>query len=327
MISVIVPIYNVEKYLRKCLDSIVNQTYKNFEVIMVNDGSTDGSEELAKQYLIDNRFRLFNQSNQGQGAARNLGIDMSKGDFICFVDSDDYISTQYLENLWAALINNKADIVQCGVQRVWEDGRSANLHPDSLKYKEYSDIKTYIQAAAFSVCDKLFKKELFHGLRFPKGIKFEDFALSPQVYERAKKIVFIPDLLYFYRWRKDSTTTSVKIQPDILKAQHLLENSKFGERNRDILEIFFIRQVMGSLLWSMMLCNESKVKIIEIIDEGIKKYPDLKESINDRTIGTGKTIWGRLLVEGRYNLAIIYAKLYNYNYIVIRHFYRLLKIK
>lgn len=325
MISVIVPIYNVEKYLKRCLDSIKNQTYTDFEVVMVNDGSTDASADIAKQYLLDNRFKLFSQHNQGQGAARNLGIEMSRGIFICFVDSDDYVSTEYLAILLKTLKKYNADIVQCGVQRVWEDGRSVNLYSNSISYKEFADVKSYIRTAAFSFWDKLFKKELFQELRFPLSIKFEDFALAPQVYERAKKIVYVPDYLYFYLWRNNSTTNSVKIQPDILKAQHILEESDFGKKNNDILGIFFIRQIMGSFIWSMILCDEPPTKIKAIIKEGLRKYPDIRKSINNTTIGTGKALWGRLLIDGHYNLATIYAKLYNFSYLAARVIYRFLK--
>ena len=325
MISIIVPIYNVEKYLCRCLDSIKNQTYTDFEVIMVDDGSTDTSAEIAGKYISDSRFKLFSQQNQGQGAARNLGIIKSKGDYICFVDSDDYVSHEYLSTLMNALVKSEADIVQCGVRRVWDDGRNVKLRSKSLTYTEYTDPKSYIISAPFSFWDKLFKRDLFDGLGFPIGIKFEDFALAPQVYERAKKIVYIPDCLYYYFWRNNSTTNSVKVQPDILKGQRILEESDFGKRNKDIIGVFFIRQIMVSLLCSMVLCNEPKKKIRDILEDGKKKYPDLKEKINDRTIGTRKTLWGRLLINGNYNLAKVYAKTYNYSYITARRLYRLLK--
>lgn len=325
MISVIVPIYNVEKYLNRCLDSIKNQTYTDFEVLMIDDGSTDRSQEIARNYQNDTRFKLFIQTNQGQGAARNLGLDNIKGDYICFIDSDDYVEEKYLEILFNALIMNDADISQCGVMRVWEDGRKVNLGFQDNNEDVYTDIKGYIQTAPFSFWNKIYKAELFDGLRFPAGIKFEDFALAPQVYSRAKKIVSVPDRLYNYLWRNNSTTTSVRVQPDILKAQHILEDSEFGINNPDIMEIFFIRQVMGSLLWAMNQCEgyENEIKII--VDDALKKYPQIRSKINDSTIGNRKTTWGKMLLDGHYQLAAYYSKAYTMSYNTARKLYHWIK--
>ena len=111
LISIIVPIYNVENYLRQCLDSIVSQTYQNFECLLINDGSSDNSADICREYIEkDSRFRYFEKENVGVSSARNLGIERSKGQYITFIDSDDWVDSEYLEVLYRALIEEKADI-------------------------------------------------------------------------------------------------------------------------------------------------------------------------------------------------------------------------
>ena len=111
LISIIVPIYNVEKYLRQCLDSIMNQTYRNFECLLINDGSSDNSEDICREYVSkDSRFRYFEKENGGVSSARNLGIEHSKGEYITFIDSDDWVDSDYLEVLYNSLVDERADI-------------------------------------------------------------------------------------------------------------------------------------------------------------------------------------------------------------------------
>lgn len=311
MISVIVPIYNVENYIGRCLDSIQNQSYIDFEVLMVDDGSTDSSSCIAKRYAADDsRFIYIYQENSGQGGARNHGIRESHGDYICFVDSDDYIHQQYLELLHDSICSG-ADISSCGVERVYENGKKKDYKiTNQSKSTEITDIRKYLLSASFSVCNKLFRKELFEGLEFPSNIKFEDFALMPMVYERATKIISIENKLYYYYYRENSTTTGTKINPDILKAQRILEDSPFGQRNPDITKMYFVRQVMGTLLWAMCQSQKYRPQVMTIMDCGLAKYPDLKNYMADECIGTGKHLWGLLLVYKRYKLAFAYPKLY-----------------
>ena len=321
MISIIVPIYNVEKYLNRCLDSIKNQTYTDFEVLMIDDGSTDGSAIVARDFLDDLRFKYYYQHNQGLSAARNTGLDNAIGEFVCFIDSDDYIELNYLETLLESLISNNADVAQCGMSRVLENGETSKMYEDRIINNTYTDIIDYITKAPFSACNKLFKIHLFDSLRFPVGLKFEDFALIPQVISRSKKITSVNAHLYNYLWRSSSITNQNKIQPDILKVQHYLENTEFGIGNPEVMEIFFIRQVMGSLLWTMIQSEDYKNEIKTIVGEALKKYPMIRSKINGSTIGNHKTIWGKMLLDGHYRLAAYYSKVYTRSYNIARKFY------
>lgn len=325
MISIIIPIYNVEDYLSSCLDSIKIQTYSDFEVLMVNDGSKDSSRDIAESFLSDCRFRLFNQINKGQGAARNIGLDNAKGDYICFVDSDDSIDPQFLEKLLQALTENNADIASCSVFRVWANGQKRLYDFTGTEDQVYTDIGAYLKTGSFVMWNKIYRRNLFDGLRFPEGIKFEDFALAPQIYSRAKKIVSIKDALYNYLWRNDSTTTKQLVQPDILRAQRVLEISEFGKTNSDILEIYFIRQVVGSLLWSMCMVNRPNSEIAPIVQSCLEKYPEISYKIRREFIGKHKSLFGRLLLKKNYRSAKIYSITYDKTYRLLRKVYELLK--
>lgn len=311
MISVIVPIYNVAPYLNRCLDSLRNQSYKNFEVIMVNDGSTDESGEIAKTYSkIAPQFVYIYQENKGQGAARNTGIRAAKGDYLAFVDSDDFVHKDYLKRLHEMMLSNGADISMCSVQRVWDNGRRTTNAITNDGTRVIEDVSNYLVKGSFSVWNKLYKKNLFDGLTFPERMKFEDFALLPRVIERAHKLVSSQDILYYYFWRSGSTTNAVKIQRDILKAQYILEDDSFSQRNPFAIKIFFIRQVMGTFLWSLMQANGNKEEVVSVMNRALARYPDLNEYMKDEFIGRKKSLWGKLLIKGHYKSACIYCRLY-----------------
>lgn len=312
MITIVVPIFNVEKYLQRCLKSIQAQTYTDFEVILVDDGSTDGSSEIAKHYsMIDKRFRYVYQVNNGQGSARNRGIHMANGDFLCFVDSDDFVHSQYLELLYKTALENDAQIASCGVERVFEDGRIVDYKiTNQSGTSVIKDIEKYLLTASFSVCNKIFRKELFDNLEFPERMKFEDFALMPRIYERAKCIASITDKLYYYSYRSNSTTTGTKINIDILKAQKILEDSDFGQRHPELTKIYCIRQVFGTLLWAMSQETKYQDDIKRISQDAKRRYPDINKFICNHYIGGGKSVWGHLLLNKHYHLACIYVCMY-----------------
>ena len=307
LISVIIPVYKVEKYLGRCLDSLQRQTYPHFEALLVDDGSPDESARIAADYQKnDPRFHLITKENGGQGSARNRGLDQARGKYVMFVDSDDWVDERYMETLLRCLIANDADIAICGVERVWDSGvRRRNPISNTREYV-IPDVKEFMLSASNAVWDKLYKRELLEGLRFPEGITFEDFAFTPQALERAKRIVAIPDPLYFYYWRGDSTTTRVKINRDIYAAYQALAQSPFGQRCEKQMTAYFIRIVMGSLLWA--LCHEKghRDEVERIMTEGKEKYPELN-ALLDRCIEKGKGRFGHALLRGNYPLARLYA--------------------
>lgn len=328
-VSVIIPIYNVEQYLERCLDSLKNQSYTNFEVLMIDDGSLDGSASIAEKFQVqDSRYTLFKQENSGQGEARNVGLNHAKGDYLAFVDSDDWVHPDFLHRLICCAEANKADIVMCGVERVWDSGihRKNPISND----KEYiiENKKEFLYTASFVVWDKLYKKELFDGIRFPAKMKFEDYACTPRVLSRANKIIGLPDVLYYYFWREDSTTNIVKVNMDILQAQKILESSELQKDYQDVLQVYFVRNVMGSLVWTLLHSYKNKCKVAEIMKQGIQKYPNLELKIKEEYIGTGKVLWGKCVCKGYYFSAFVIAYVQNGCRNLIRPVYhQILKIK
>lgn len=247
LISIIVPIYNVEEYLKECLDSIQKQTYQNYDCIMINDGSTDSSREIAETYLVDSRFRLINQDNQGLSAARNTGLRYLKEEssFVAFVDSDDYLNPLFLEKL-AEQISEDVDIIEGSIQS-FKEGIYYNLlqiHQDKLVLTTVEEKleQLWFQGVRISVFPKLYRKSLLNDNFFPKGFIFEDLAVIPELVTLSKKWVKIQDVLYYYRIRENSITTK-----------------SFSEKNLDIFKIiekfdlFFVDADLNVKLWAERL--------------------------------------------------------------------------
>ena len=247
LISIIVPIYNVEEYLKECLDSIQKQTYQNYDCIMINDGSTDSSREIAETYLVDSRFRLINQDNQGLSAARNTGLRNLKEEssFVAFVDSDDYLNPLFLEKL-AEQISEDVDIIEGSIQS-YKEGIYYNLlqiHQDKLVLTTVEEKleQLWFQGVRISVFPKLYRKSLLNDNFFPQGFIFEDLAVIPELVTLSRKWVKIQDVLYYYRIRENSITTK-----------------SFSEKNLDIFKIlekfdlFFVDADLNVKLWAERL--------------------------------------------------------------------------
>lgn len=213
-ISVIVPVYNVKPYLRSCVDSILAQTLPGIEIILVDDGSTDGSGLICDEYARQNKcIQVIHKENGGLGSARNAGLDAARGAYIAFVDSDDCIAPEMYQRLLCALRENNAELSICGYQKIETSGAQgiANTHPfetmtgmQALE-KLYTNDYVYFTIA----CNKLFKRSVFDSLRFPQGTLFEDGYAAFRYYYAAQTVVCLPACYYFYLTRHGSITTSL----------------------------------------------------------------------------------------------------------------------
>lgn len=207
LISVTVPIYNVEKYLEKCIQSIVNQTYKNLEIILVDDGSPDSSPQICDNWAkIDSRIKVVHQINSGVSAARNTGLKLSSGDFVTFVDGDDFIDTDMYETLVSAYLKSGADIVGCSFRTIDENNNNAvfekqcsadiiGVLPSEKIIASYFALNN---GNLVSFCNKIIKKSAFDGVEFPLGRIFEDWTLAPVIYDKCEKIEFLDCIKYNY---------------------------------------------------------------------------------------------------------------------------------
>lgn len=208
MVSIIVPVYNTEEYLGRCVESILKQSYRDIELILVDDGSTDNSLEICRKYETqDSRIIVYHKENGGQGSARNLGLDVCKGDYICFVDSDDYIDNNMIELLINNLDKYNADI-SCAILYSKED-RSDYKYNDTIYAKENVDAMNLfvknIGGFNHSPCAKLFRRDVLKNVRFIELSGFEDAGTIFKAFMNAKRVVSQDVSLYLYFQRENST--------------------------------------------------------------------------------------------------------------------------
>ena len=215
LISIIVPIYNVEKYLRQCLDSILNQTYQNFECLLINDGSPDNSADICREYVEkDSRFRYFEKENGGVSSARNLGIEHSKGQYITFIDSDDWVDSDYLEVLYKSLTDEKADVAVSTYKQFNMDDNNYYVHSYQRGYEkkiftgpeliDNLQLLSSFDYSYHSVCGKLVKSVRVETIRFNEETTLgEDMEFWYKLFLISDKVVYINKDTYIYRTSKD----------------------------------------------------------------------------------------------------------------------------
>ena len=240
LVSVIIPVYNVYPYLTECLESVLNQTYKNLEIIIVDDGSTDGSEKICDSYASkDPRIRLIHQKNQGVSAARNTGLDMMNGDVVAFLDSDDAYHPAFVEIMLDVLTKKQTDIVMCERVFCYTAGKMT-AHLPEIDYEPTScesyDKKSFFRKiangfSAQSVWNNIYKNYLWKDIRFPVGHVYEDLDTTYKVLALCNTICVIDTPLYLYRKRPGSITETVSqksISDCLLAKEHFLD---FVEKN------------------------------------------------------------------------------------------------
>ncbi|MFK9089939.1 glycosyltransferase family 2 protein [Bacillus salipaludis] len=219
-ISIIVPVYNVEPYIHKCIDSILKQTFEDFELILVDDGSPDNCGKICDEYSkLDNRIKVLHKENGGVSSARNAGIRTAKGEYIGFVDSDDFIHQRMYELLYSYGIKHTADVVLCDYLVVNdEEMHNTNYDIPEFNEEQYSNIESLYQLYTnldiqFVIpCNKLFRRSLFNNLKFIEGKRHEDEIIAHRILFKSSKVTYLPIKLYYYFQRKDSFMKSFNIE-------------------------------------------------------------------------------------------------------------------
>ena len=282
LISIIVPVYNVEQYLEKCVCSIINQTYKNLEIILVDDGATDSSgnmcDELAKS---DNRIKVYHKENGGLSDARNYGVERATGDYIGFVDSDDYIDSEMYEKLYEAIKKENVDVAECSLKVIYPG--KIELFTDEKYYKvlgktEYLEEYLTIKKIFGSVWTKLIKSDVAKKLVFPKGKLYEDTYYAYDLIEKVDRYVIMNNPYYNYLMRENSIT-----------------NAKFNPRILDLIEI-----------------------VEKFHKTTYENYPGLKEAADCRKMYAYFSVLNSILLEENYRDNEYYSEILNYfkrNYI------------
>lgn len=307
LVSVIVPVYKVEKELDRCVKSIINQTYHNLEIILVDDGSPDCCPQMCDDYAkVDKRIIVIHKENGGLSDARNAGIDVAKGTYIAFIDSDDWVENNFIEHLVTNLENTDSDISICGYMLVNEDGKkrqcTAEKEIEIFEHDEAMHELFAQQKFECMVCLKLYRRNLFETLRFPKDKLYEDVAISLSLFDLSKRCVVSNAGLYYYFQRNDSIVNSKfnLNKLDILEfVQNMIEYSHKHNHQYDMeTEGFYLKAVLMNILQAYKDNTSSEVKAaIVFLKEELKKHR--------------KFIWGNKYIEKRRQV-VMYAIILNF---------------
>jgi len=271
-VSIIVPVYNAEKYLEECLDSLLNQTLDDYELILVNDGSKDSSEEILREYAekYPRKLKYITVENGGQGRARNIGIEMAQGEYLGFADSDDWVDPTMFEKLYNAAVECDADMSLCDCIECYSDGRT-----------NYFSMTEYVHPMHIttSVWNKLFRSELAKTISFPHGLWYEDLTYVISFVLKARKIVPVHEGLYYYRIGQLSTMTNNNSRKnlDIIKILEGLKKDMLPEYKDDF-ETLVIRHILLDTVNRVAAQNspDKKDVIKELLKYVHKHIPSLK---------------------------------------------------
>ena len=267
-LSIIVPVYKVEEYLGECIDSLLSQTIDDYEIILVDDGSPDNSGKIADEYAAANpdMIRVLHIDNGGQGRARNFALDIAKGDFVGFVDSDDWVTHDMYEKMYARAAETGADVVVCDFMERFADGRESVL-PASLQ-------DNWLGSAGSS-CNKIFRRSLVGELRFPVGLWYEDFYFSAVMLLRSKHTEFIAEPLYIYRRGQESTmhNNNAAKNLDMLTIMDMLEKEMVPAGYKDDFEFFLVNHVLLDSI--SRLANQDAPERKEVIGR-LRQYVQAK---------------------------------------------------
>ncbi len=278
-ISLIVPVYNVENYLRKCLDSLVNQTLQETEILIINDGSKDGSQKIINEFQekFPLKIKSFLKENGGLSDARNFGLDRATGEFIGFVDSDDYVSETMFEEMYNLAEKHSAEMVICNLQKVDENGNITQKLTQIPNMPEKIELKNHFSVfsdLSYFACNKIFKRELFQNKRFKKGVHFEDIQLIPQLLLECTILAQTQNYHYQYLERTDSITkTHTEKGLDILKAvenvEDVFNNSKYSDRKKELKNFQILEGVYTFLAYLAFVKDD---KIYREMSSELKKF-------------------------------------------------------
>lgn len=235
LISIIIPVYNTEKYIRRCLDSILAQTYKNYELLLIDDGSEDASGCICDEYALkDDRIKVIHQENEGSATARNRGLEIAKGEFIGFIDSDDYVETDFYETLHELISETQADVsmvsynfVKDGVyaQKTTSGTKNVVTRKKAVMQLLYDDVFQNF------VWNKLYRTRLFTDIRFPYGVIYDDINIMYKIFKKMNKIAYLDVPKYYYFFNDNGMTNTKNHKKFVDETTAII--TRFHEVNKD----------------------------------------------------------------------------------------------
>ena len=252
LVSIIVPVYKTEKYLERCIRSIQRQNYISMEIILVDDGSPDGSgnlcDELAK---MDDRIRVIHKTNGGMSSARNAGIEVATGDYICFVDSDDYIEKDYVSTLYRLISENDADLAKINYIEIDKDDYSENSGISDVQLYEGKEVEeAFLKLRVDSACVFMYRRILIDDTRFPEGKTSEDIPFNFQLFQKARRFVYCPVNKYYY-WHNPESISNGPLDKNMLNYLYFREDiyksysTGGNEKLMRMAEVLYARAAMG----------------------------------------------------------------------------------
>lgn len=311
-VSVIVPIYNVEKYLEKCINSLLSQTLEDIQIILVNDGSKDNSGNIAKEYEKNNKDRVIyvEKENGGLSDARNYGLKYATGDFIAFLDSDDYIEKNAYEEMYNKAIEENADYVECDF--IWEFPNKIRVDKQ-YPYKNKKEMLSFVRVVAWN---KLIKRQLIidNNLEFPKGLRYEDVEFTYKLIPFINKFAYVDKPFIHYVQRKGSIANvqnerTAEIFTVLDNVIEFYKKNNIYEKYRDELEYNYARYLLCSSLKRMCKIKDKTIRE-KLLTESWKRlnsnFPNWKENVILKTVNIGKNKYMRTVNKSTYK---IYSKI------------------
>ena len=311
-VSVIVPIYNVEKYLEKCINSLLSQTLEDIQIILVNDGSKDNSGNIAKEYEKNNKDRVIyvEKENGGLSDARNYGLKYATGDFIAFLDSDDYIEKNAYEEMYNKAIEENADYVECDF--IWEFPNKIRIDKQ-YPYKNKKEMLSFVRVVAWN---KLIKRQLIidNNLEFPKGLRYEDVEFTYKLIPFINKFAYVDKPFIHYVQRKGSIANvqnerTAEIFTVLDNVIEFYKKNNIYEKYRDELEYNYARYLLCSSLKRMCKIKDKTIReklLTESWERLNLNFPNWKENVILKTVNIGKNKYMRTVNKSTYK---IYSKI------------------
>lgn len=311
-VSVIVPIYNVEKYLEKCINSLLSQTLENIQIILVNDGSKDNSGNIAKEYEKNNKNRVIyvEKENGGLSDARNYGLKYATGDFIAFLDSDDYIEKNAYEEMYNKAIEENADYVECDF--IWEFPNKIRVDKQ-YPYKNKKEMLSFVRVVAWN---KLIKRQVIrdNSLEFPKGLRYEDVEFTYKLIPFVNKFAYVDKPFIHYVQREGSIANvqnerTAEIFTVLDNVIEFYKKNNIYEKYRDELEYNYARYLLCSSLKRMCKIKDKSIReklLTENWERLNSNFPNWKENVILKTVNIGKNKYMRTVNKSTYK---IYSKI------------------
>lgn len=301
-ITVIIPVYNVEIYLNRCINSVINQTFRDLEIILVDDGSLDGSRAICEKYATkDDRIKVFAKENGGLSSARNYGLDRASGDYIYLLDSDDFIHESTLEKLINAMEQYGVDIVSSKLMTVSEEIDSRLEKKDcDVRFLKSTNKEFYLQNISNHACGKLYKKILFEGIRYPENRNYEDIATTFKLYMKANDIAYTQEGLYFYRVLPTAITKTLsrKNIDDLILAYR---DAKAALSNSNQLYNYYLLTILYTLYSRVLRMSANEEEYVKRVERLVyEEAAILFKETNIKSFKSDSTMYKKLVLLKRH---------------------------